>query len=210
MPGWSSFSDTSSFSFIPKAIFVSFTDSISQLEPAALSYNDSIAISNAIHTCEAAPAAPIHFQKGDCYKLHTTVCLFTDLCFCPIWQSDERQMPCLVLNHICIQFSFIFYFHSSTLNSSLTVFVKKKYPITCLTVYRIWQHWSFFLIICPGIHKPDNIRGKPNAKKQNKAASLEEGDPCTIHLPNLLLMLDWNSPVKLFLHLQRFWQCHCH
>lgn len=68
MPGWSSFSDTSSFSFIPKAIFVFFTDSISQLEPAALSYNDSIAISNAIHSREAAPAAPIHSEKGDCYK----------------------------------------------------------------------------------------------------------------------------------------------
>lgn len=157
MPGWSSFSDTSSFSSIPKAIFVFFTDSISQLEPAALSYNDSIAISNAIHTCEAAPAAPIHSEKGDCYKLHTTVCWFTDLCFCPIWQSDERQMPCLVLNHICIPFSFIFYFHSSSFNYSLTIFVKKKYPITCLTVYRIWQHWRFFLIICSGIHKQRQV-----------------------------------------------------
>jgi len=38
-------------------------------------------------------------------------------------------MPCLVLNHISIPFSFIFYFHNSSLNYSLTKFVRKEHNL---------------------------------------------------------------------------------
>lgn len=40
------------FQFHPKGHLCFLTDNISQLEPASLSYNDSISMSNVIHICE--------------------------------------------------------------------------------------------------------------------------------------------------------------